>query len=769
MPDLGKSGAGCCRMSHANQTFRSPLPVPDLVAVFHHMLPILAAVYEHLRVSGLNTAAAALAKEAGLPRVMASLAAIGAIAALPPSTPAPQNLLTNSPSPFQFGAAAGHGQSVSLTPALDLAGGTAAVQLGLYRPTTPTPVLPAPSTAVPLGMSRGHSGPLPGAGAAAQAVQLAVPGSTAGTTATPGIGAPLFMTPLPPGARGVPATPGPAAINTITATPGTTITRPKAVKPMHVSAQLLGAHAGVLHTTAVPGSARQVDQLPVLPTETLRAHNGPAGTISARGSGYAQAVPATAQPSSRKRKAADGQASVPHPLSRLQPRASPAPVTAVTDAAGAVTATDTNGPGVEAKGPALSATAPISTGPSLLTPAAVTAQPAPQNTQLPAVLGTNMPAGAQPTVNAQPPPPPFPLLPSLSLQSPSPTTIPFLHSIPALFASEIGRSQSPSLVPAPTDAEYAARLATMHAANAAWGVGGGAATPLPFASPPTGRKTPPPVPGLGFEPVTCAGALAAASSLVAAGGAATGVRPSEQGTGSRALVGAGLGSGSASIHGQSSNGNPLLVDLPNASGRGVVKGTLVVAGAGCERSMEADGRSTPAPTARRLSGGAPATAASTTRRLARLCGAGGLETADAQPTVTDTSNALTQLNQVQDVSATAGQLGQQLGRRGKLAPHVEAACREVAVVAGLQAPSKLNSIVMSYLRQQHRQACMQPHAIPVAVLPPVPLSKQYQLPTATRASDAPANAAARMARRELVGVHGGRCGARGDRHFVYSR
>ena len=59
--------------------------------------------------------------------------------------------------------------------------------------------------------------------------------------------------------------------------------------------------------------------------------------------------------------------------------------------------------------------------------------------------------------------------------------------------------------------------------------------------------------------------------------------------------------------------------------------------------------------------------------------------------------------------------------------HLEAACREVRMLAGPPANSKLHTIVMSYLKHQHRQACMQSGA-PTSTLPPIPLSKPYALP-----------------------------------------
>ncbi|KAG1680099.1 hypothetical protein FOA52_000212 [Chlamydomonas sp. UWO 241] len=100
--------------------------------------------------------------------------------------------------------------------------------------------------------------------------------------------------------------------------------------------------------------------------------------------------------------------------------------------------------------------------------------------------------------------------------------------------------------------------------------------------------------------------------------------------------------------------------------------------------------------------------------------------------------------------------------------HLEAAIREVRKTAGAPANSKLHSIVMSYLKHQYRQACMHA-AAPTSTLPPIPLSKPYALPAASRALDAPMNAAARLSRRDLDGMHGGAGGARAQRQYVYSR
>ncbi|GLI63938.1 hypothetical protein VaNZ11_007079, partial [Volvox africanus] len=104
----------------------------------------------------------------------------------------------------------------------------------------------------------------------------------------------------------------------------------------------------------------------------------------------------------------------------------------------------------------------------------------------------------------------------------------------------------------------------------------------------------------------------------------------------------------------------------------------------------------------------------------------------------------------------------------ELPAHVEAAARDLHLLSRPPAMSKLHHIVMSYLRQQHRQAVMQ-SAVPTAMLPPISLSRPYVMPQATHALDAPVNVTRRAYRRELQGGHGGRGGARADTQLIYSR
>ncbi|KAG2449728.1 hypothetical protein HYH02_005255 [Chlamydomonas schloesseri] len=104
----------------------------------------------------------------------------------------------------------------------------------------------------------------------------------------------------------------------------------------------------------------------------------------------------------------------------------------------------------------------------------------------------------------------------------------------------------------------------------------------------------------------------------------------------------------------------------------------------------------------------------------------------------------------------------------ELPAHVEAAARELQALSRPPVLSKLHAVVMSYLRQQHRQAVMS-SAVPTACLPAIPLAKPYVMPQATRALDAPYNVTKRLYRRELLGGHGGRGGARADTQLIYSR
>ncbi|GKU87561.1 hypothetical protein SLEP1_g1945 [Rubroshorea leprosula] len=76
----------------------------------------------------------------------------------------------------------------------------------------------------------------------------------------------------------------------------------------------------------------------------------------------------------------------------------------------------------------------------------------------------------------------------------------------------------------------------------------------------------------------------------------------------------------------------------------------------------------------------------------------------------------------------------------------------------------LESIVVQYLKQQHRQC-----PAPITTLPPLSLLHPHACPEPKRSLDAPLNIAARLGTREFRGVYGGVHGNRRDRQFIYSR
>ncbi|KAK9813653.1 hypothetical protein WJX73_001935 [Symbiochloris irregularis] len=82
--------------------------------------------------------------------------------------------------------------------------------------------------------------------------------------------------------------------------------------------------------------------------------------------------------------------------------------------------------------------------------------------------------------------------------------------------------------------------------------------------------------------------------------------------------------------------------------------------------------------------------------------------------------------------------------------------------------SKLSGIVMQYLRQQHRQACMQA-PVPIATLPPLSLLSPSPIPEAKRSLDASRNLAMRLRQRETCAPCGGDGGRRRDRHQQFGR
>ncbi|BDA44801.1 probable DDB1- and CUL4-associated factor 1 [Coccomyxa sp. Obi] len=90
--------------------------------------------------------------------------------------------------------------------------------------------------------------------------------------------------------------------------------------------------------------------------------------------------------------------------------------------------------------------------------------------------------------------------------------------------------------------------------------------------------------------------------------------------------------------------------------------------------------------------------------------------------------------------------------------------------AGTDTPvaSKLSSIVMQYLRHQHKAACLKA-AAPISTLPPMSLLRPNTLPQAKRTLEAPSQVHRRLLRRSVTDPHGGWGGRRQDRHFIYSR
>eukprot|EP00803_Ostreobium_quekettii_P004630 evm.model.scf_672.6 EVM.evm.TU.scf_672.6 scf_672:23684-28573(+) len=88
--------------------------------------------------------------------------------------------------------------------------------------------------------------------------------------------------------------------------------------------------------------------------------------------------------------------------------------------------------------------------------------------------------------------------------------------------------------------------------------------------------------------------------------------------------------------------------------------------------------------------------------------------------------------------------------------------------SGPNVSSKLNTIVMSYLKHQHRQRCMQSDN-PITVIPPLSLLKSQGLPQPRRPLDAPLNAVCRASRTQTGLRCGGLGGRRAMRHHVYSR
>ncbi|MEW5311078.1 MAG: hypothetical protein WDW38_002821 [Sanguina aurantia] len=100
--------------------------------------------------------------------------------------------------------------------------------------------------------------------------------------------------------------------------------------------------------------------------------------------------------------------------------------------------------------------------------------------------------------------------------------------------------------------------------------------------------------------------------------------------------------------------------------------------------------------------------------------------------------------------------------------HVQAASADIIAGLGRPVQSTLAGIIDKYLRFQHRAACMT-SPCPVTTVPTLSLAFPHVLPVASRAMEAPVNAAARGMRKEVTSQYGGRGGARADRQLIYSR
>ncbi|XP_062227245.1 DDB1- and CUL4-associated factor homolog 1-like isoform X2 [Phragmites australis] len=79
-------------------------------------------------------------------------------------------------------------------------------------------------------------------------------------------------------------------------------------------------------------------------------------------------------------------------------------------------------------------------------------------------------------------------------------------------------------------------------------------------------------------------------------------------------------------------------------------------------------------------------------------------------------------------------------------------------------PMTLDSMVVQYLKHQHRQC-----PAPITTLPPLSLLHPHVCPELSRSLSAPANIAARMGSREISRQFSGIQVPRRDRHFIYSR
>ena len=318
-----------------------------------------------------------------------------------------------------------------------------------------------------------------------------------------------------------------------------------------------------------------------------------------------------------------------------------------------------------------------------------------------------------------------------------------------------GGSMTPLAFPGPgSDAEYVGRLALASLPTAP--------APLSSAPPASSSLTPPHAPAAAptsphLAPTRYPAAAATpqpgaqAASAGAAGAAAVGCGPRAGGGGNSSYVYA--HTPIPALNPLAVPTNPLLTCLPSRPVSGSLNTNWL----------------------RRTSLAVPVAGASTSTSTPALPGSGsgsGSGTAPP-PAAASTPAAAGFADSDADCAAAANNNNNQ--RAAPLVPeptdlpgHVEAATRDVLAACGPPVNSKLHSIVTSYLRQAHRQACLQ-SAHPIATLPPIPLSRPYSLPQATRAIDAPSNLTGRMMRREVYGHEGGRGGVRAQRHLLHSR
>ncbi|GAA0175766.1 hypothetical protein LIER_28879 [Lithospermum erythrorhizon] len=108
----------------------------------------------------------------------------------------------------------------------------------------------------------------------------------------------------------------------------------------------------------------------------------------------------------------------------------------------------------------------------------------------------------------------------------------------------------------------------------------------------------------------------------------------------------------------------------------------------------------------------------------------------------------------------ANYLSTQLGHMMPSAQHALPSDSQASITERLT----LDSIVVQYLKQQHRQC-----SAPITTLPPLSLLHPHVCPEPHRSLDAPPNVTSRLSTREFKNKYGGLYGSRKDRQFVYSR